>query len=207
MCSITELKCSLQYCAEHIEENGLFFPTQNLLQSAVVAYREGEAIDLCTDILARVEVDASWPWQIRWSNEGHFHLSGTVNTHNCRIWDTKNSRTFQEIPPHSPKVSVWYGFTATFIIGPFFFEENTHNGPVTGTVTARRYRKHAFVLPQIQQLQFLDSVTFMHDRATPYIGLCVQQFLRHYFTYDRVINRSFPTIWPPRSPDLNPFDF
>ncbi|GFT16004.1 uncharacterized protein TNCV_3315611 [Trichonephila clavipes] len=29
--------------------------------------------------LARVEVDASWPWKILWSDEAHFHLSGTVN--------------------------------------------------------------------------------------------------------------------------------
>ncbi|GBN16423.1 hypothetical protein AVEN_126506-1 [Araneus ventricosus] len=35
--------------------------------------------------LARVEVDASWPRQILWSDEAHFHLRGTVNTHNCRI--------------------------------------------------------------------------------------------------------------------------
>ncbi|GFX25433.1 uncharacterized protein TNCV_1424171 [Trichonephila clavipes] len=87
--------------------------------------------------LARVEVDASWPWKILWCDEAHFHLSGTVNTHNCRIWDTENPRTFQEIPLHSPKVTVWCGFTATFILGPLFFEETTRNGPVTCTVTAR----------------------------------------------------------------------
>ncbi|GFU79430.1 uncharacterized protein TNCV_871991 [Trichonephila clavipes] len=88
--------------------------------------------------LARVEVDASWPWKILWSDEVHFHLSGTVNIHNCRIWDTENPRTFQEIPLHSPKVTVWCGFTATFILGSFFFEETTRNGPVTCTVTAKR---------------------------------------------------------------------
>ncbi|GFV48877.1 uncharacterized protein TNCV_1342861 [Trichonephila clavipes] len=90
--------------------------------------------------LARVEVDASWPWKILWSDEAHFHLSGTVNTHNCHILDTENPRTFQDIPLHSPKVTVWCGFTATFILGPFFFEETTRNGPVTPTVTARRYK-------------------------------------------------------------------
>ena len=41
---------SLQYGAEHIEENGAFFPRQNSSQSAAVAYRQGEAIDLCIDI-------------------------------------------------------------------------------------------------------------------------------------------------------------
>ncbi|GFX95952.1 uncharacterized protein TNCV_2085321 [Trichonephila clavipes] len=84
-----------------------------------------------------VEVDASWPWKILWSDEAHFHLSGTVNTHNCRIWDTENPRTFQDIPLHSPKVTVWCGFTAKFILGPFLFEKTTRNGPVTCTVMAR----------------------------------------------------------------------
>ena len=105
--------------------------------------------------LARVEVDASWSWQILWSNEAHFHISGTVNTHNCRIWDAKNPRTFQEIDLHSPKVTVCCGFKATFIIEPFFFEENARNGAATGTVTAKRYRNilENFVIPEIQQRQ------------------------------------------------------
>ncbi|GFW84945.1 uncharacterized protein TNCV_682331 [Trichonephila clavipes] len=159
--------------------------------------------------LARVEVDASWPWKILWSDEEHFHLSGTVNTHNCRICDTENPRTFQEIPLHSPKVTVWCGFTATFVLGPFFFEETTCNGPVTCTVTARRYKNmlENFVAPQMLQHQCLDSITFMQDGAPPHIGLCVQQFLRQHVSNDRVISRAFPTAWPPRSPDLNPCDF
>ncbi|GFU26599.1 uncharacterized protein TNCV_1837271 [Trichonephila clavipes] len=142
-------------------------------------------------------------------DEAHFHLSGTVNTHNCRIWDTENPHTFQEIPLHSPKVTVWCGFTATFILGPFFFEETTLNGPVTYTVTARRYKNmlENFVAPQMLQHQCLDSITFMQDGAPPHIGLCFQQFLRQHFTNDRVISRAFPTAWPPRSPDLNPCDF
>lgn len=159
--------------------------------------------------LARVEVDASWPWQIMWSDEAHFHLSGTVNTHNCRIWDTTNPRTFQEIPLHSPKVTVWCGFTATFILGPFFFEEVTPNGLQTCTVTANRYKRmlETFVVPHLQQRQCLDTITFMQDGAPPHIGLPVQQFLRQHFTNDRIISRAFPTTWPSRSPDLNPCDF
>ena len=47
----------------------------------------------------------------------------------------------------------------------------------------------------------------MQNGAPPHIGLCVQQFLWKHFINDRVISRAFPTIWPPRSPDLNPCDF
>ncbi|GFV37059.1 uncharacterized protein TNCV_2382061 [Trichonephila clavipes] len=153
--------------------------------------------------LAKVEVDASWPWKILWSDEAHFHLSGTVNTH------TENPRTFQEISLHSPKVTVWCGFTATFILGPSFFEETTLNGPVTCTVTARRYKNmlENFVASQMLQHQCLDSITFIQDGAPPHIGLYMQQFLWQHFTNDRVISRAFPIAWPPRSSDLNPCDF
>ncbi|GFX88480.1 uncharacterized protein TNCV_2279481 [Trichonephila clavipes] len=186
-----------------------FFPYKIRHNQQLMANDREKRLTFALTFLARVKVDASWPWKILWSDEAHFHLSGTVNTHNCRIWDTESPRAFQEIPLHSPKVTVWCGFTATFILGPLFFEETTRNGPVTCTVTARRYKNmlENFEAPQMLQHQCLDSITFMQDGALPQIGLCVQQFLRQHFTNDRVNSRAFPTAWPPRTPDLNPCDF
>ncbi|GFX42303.1 uncharacterized protein TNCV_110231 [Trichonephila clavipes] len=157
-----------------------FFPYKIRHNQQLMANDREKRLTFALTFLARVEVNASWPWKILWSDEAHFHLSGTVNTHNCRIWDTENPCTFQEIPLHSPKVTVWCGFTATFILGPFFFEETTRNGPLTCTVTARRYKNmlENFVASQMLQHQCLDSITFMQDGAPPHIGLCVQQFLR-----------------------------
>ncbi|GBL92848.1 hypothetical protein AVEN_4549-1 [Araneus ventricosus] len=40
--------------------------------------------------LARMEVDNSWPWNILWADEAHFHLQGSVNTQKCRIWAREN---------------------------------------------------------------------------------------------------------------------
>ncbi|GFV56093.1 uncharacterized protein TNCV_935471 [Trichonephila clavipes] len=94
--------------------------------------------------LARVEVDASWPWKILWSDEAHFHLSETVNTHNCRIWDTENPRTFQEIPLHSPKVTVWCRFTATFIhFWTFLFRRDYSQWPCDLHRDGQEVQKHA----------------------------------------------------------------
>ncbi|GFV57924.1 uncharacterized protein TNCV_2801901 [Trichonephila clavipes] len=85
-----------------------FFPYKIRHNQQLMANDREKRLTFALTFLARVEVDASWPWKILWSNEAHFHVSGTVNTHNCRIWDTENPRTFQEIPLHSPKVSlVW----------------------------------------------------------------------------------------------------
>ncbi|KFM62865.1 hypothetical protein X975_09651, partial [Stegodyphus mimosarum] len=69
--------------------------------------------------LARMEVDAAWPWNILWTDEAHFNLNGQVNTHNCRIWASENQRAIHQVPLNPPKVTVWCGFTATFVIVPY----------------------------------------------------------------------------------------
>ncbi|GBM74571.1 hypothetical protein AVEN_151023-1 [Araneus ventricosus] len=45
----------------------------------------------------------------------------------------------QQLPLHSQKVKPWCEFTAAFIVGPFFFEENSPSGPVTYTDNGTRY--------------------------------------------------------------------
>ena len=52
------------------------------------------------------------------------------------------------------------------------------------------------IVPQMQQRQYLKSITFMQDGAASHIGVCVQQFLLQHFTNDRVISHAFPTTWP-----------
>ncbi|GBL89158.1 hypothetical protein AVEN_255278-1 [Araneus ventricosus] len=86
-----------------------------------------------------MEVDNAWPWNILWTDEAHFYLQGSVNTQNCRIWARENPFQMQPLPLHSQNVTVWYGFTAAFIIGPFFFEDIGPSGPVTCTVNGTRY--------------------------------------------------------------------
>ncbi|GFX71239.1 uncharacterized protein TNCV_3410091 [Trichonephila clavipes] len=47
----------------------------------------------------------------------------------------------------------------------------------------------------------------MQDGAPPHITRCVKNVFKHHFTKERVTNRQFLHLWPPRSPDLNPCDF
>ncbi|GFW81413.1 uncharacterized protein TNCV_377611 [Trichonephila clavipes] len=61
------------------------------------------------EFLARLEGDPEWPWNILWTDEAHFHLDGSVNTHNCRIWETDSPHSILRVPLHSPKVTVWCG--------------------------------------------------------------------------------------------------
>ncbi|GFU34079.1 uncharacterized protein TNCV_3198901 [Trichonephila clavipes] len=66
-----------------------FFPYKICHNQQLMANDREKRLTFALTFLARVEVAASWPWKILWSDKVHFHLSGTVNTHNCRIWDTK----------------------------------------------------------------------------------------------------------------------
>ncbi|GBM60296.1 hypothetical protein AVEN_81653-1 [Araneus ventricosus] len=46
----------------------------------------------------------------------------------------------------------------------------------------------------------------MQDGAPPHIATPMKQLLNLHFGNDRNISRHFPTVWPPRSPALNPCD-
>ena len=105
-----------------------------------------------------MQADATWPWQILWGDEAQFHLNGGINSRNCLIWAAKNPHACMEEPLHSPKVIVWCGFIASFIIGSYFYEENGESGPVTWTGFATEYEDmlQNVTIPQLQQGRCLD---------------------------------------------------
>ena len=90
------------------------------------------------EFLDRLEVDSEWPWNILWTDEVHFHLDGSVNTHNCRIWQPKNPHSILQVPLQSANLTVCCGFTAAFIFGQYFFDELTARGPITYSITGKR---------------------------------------------------------------------
>ena len=59
------------------------------------------------------------------SDDALFHLGGYVDKQNCRIWDLKNPKMIFEKPLYSQRVTVWCGFLAGGIIGPYFFLNET----------------------------------------------------------------------------------
>ncbi|GFX94717.1 transposable element tc3 transposase [Trichonephila clavipes] len=193
---------AIEKLALQVEED----KSSNVLASTSV--RSVEEALICL-FLARLEVDPEWPWNILWTDEAHFHLDGSVNTHNCRIWETDNPHSTLRVPLHSPKVTVWCGFSASFIHGPYFLEELGSRGTVTCSITGQRYASllRNKIIPDLQARQCLSRIIFMQDGAPPHITHCVTDVLKHHFTEDCVMSRRFRHLWPPRSPDLNPCDF
>jgi hypothetical protein len=159
---------------------------------------------------SKIERNPTWVFNILWTDEAHFSLHGNVNTHNCRIWATCNPREYTQHPLHSPKVTVWCGFTGSFILGPFFFETQCPvNGWKTATVNAQRYLTllREKVVPCLRERDALSTITFMQDGATSHTATPVKAFLIQTFGEDKIISRGCRFPWPPRSPDLTPADF
>lgn len=104
--------------------------------------------DFANLVFNKMEEQHDWLHTVLWTDEAHFTLSGAVNTHNCRVWTTENPHAFVEVPLQQPKVTVWCGFTADFIIGPFFFRGSHTDGfqnsfchwsAICSTVTEQHY--------------------------------------------------------------------
>ncbi|GFX00260.1 transposable element tc3 transposase [Trichonephila clavipes] len=144
-----------------------------------------------------------------WTDEEPFHLDGSVNTHNCQIWESDNPHSTLQVPLHSPKVTVWCGFSTSFILGPYFFEEIGAGGPVTCYITGQRYASllRNKIIPDLQAHQCFSRIIFLQDGIPPHITRCVKDVLKHHFTEERMISRQIRHLWPPRSPDLNTCDF
>ncbi|GFV49209.1 uncharacterized protein TNCV_237431 [Trichonephila clavipes] len=116
--------------------------------------------------------DDDWLSNLLWTDEAHFTLRGSVNTHNCRIWATENPRTVVETPLHDEKVTVWVGFTTSTVIEPFFFEEIVYSGFVTATVMGERYADmlQNRIIPSLADKHLLERMIFMQDGAPPNIA-------------------------------------
>ena len=91
------------------------------------------------------------PNNLPMTDEAHFHLSGSVNKQNMRYWSPVNPKELDEMPLHSPEVTVWCGVGAFGIVGTYFFENDNKE---TVTVNSERYvtMLEGFVEPQLRRL-------------------------------------------------------
>ena len=156
-------------------------------------------LDFAEWFLEQKSLDSDFANKILWSDEAHFSLDCSVYTRNCYIWAPVNPHAFVTKSTHPKRLTVWCGFTASFIIGPFFFET---------TVNQESYLemlKH-FLVPKLRSKRLLRKIIFQQDGAPPHIANSVRAFLENTFQ-ERIISRYYPWKWPARSPDLAPCDY
>ena len=76
-----------------------------------------------------------------------FNLMGKW-TQNCQIWSAENPPVIHEKPLHAQQATVWCGFWAGGVIGPYFFENEAGNG-VTVNAVCYRNMVTEFLWPQL----------------------------------------------------------
>lgn len=155
-------------------------------------------------VLERLEENPNFGRKIIFSDEAHFWMNGYVNKQNCRIWDDANPHEIHQVELHPKKVTVWCGFWAGGIIGPFFFENDVGEAI---TVNGERYRRMItdLFLPALDDMG-LDDMWFQQDGATCHTADATMNILQQRFA-GMVISRRGDVNWPPRSCDLTPLDF
>ena len=120
-----------------------------------------------------------------------------------RHWSATDPNVLLETPLHPQQVTVWCGFHAGGVIGPYFFvDENDRHVTVNG----ERYRcmMEDYLWPELDELDIKD-MWFQHGGATSHTARVTIDLLKGIFG-ERVISRSCPVEWPPRSCDLTPLD-
>lgn len=159
--------------------------------------------NLCENMLEQIAPEAAFFS----SDEAHFHLCGAVNKQNFRYWAESNPQIIQEIPLHSPKLTVWCAISQFGVIGPYFFEEDG----VTVTVNSERYvaMLQNYLQPRMEEIienEGLGVVWFQQDGATAHTARISLNILRHMFP-GRLVSLRGDLGWPARSPDLSICDF
>ena len=89
-----------------------------------------QMVTFATWLKSKTASDPNFFQRVWFSDEAHFHLTGQVNSQNCRLWASNLPDIVLETPPHSPGVTVWCAMSSSGIIGPFLFED-------AGTATLR----------------------------------------------------------------------
>ena len=134
--------------------------------------------------MERLTADDNFAKKIIFSDEAHFHWTGFVNKHNCRFWGNENPRIMQEREMHPLKATVWCGFWAGGVFGPFFFEDDgnavTINGERYRNMLATQFR------PKLENMA-IDNLWFQQDGATCHTSRQTVTLLRDKFQ-NRVIS-------------------
>ena len=107
-------------------------------------------------------------------------------------WGETNPHAVAPVPLFDAKVTVWCDITATFVLGPFFFEETTPTGPATCSVTDSRYAAMLKnnVLPELRRRNALNDIVWMQDGAPPHIAKSARKVLEQHYG-DRITHSIF----------------
>ena len=148
-CAAVELEISRLSIQRMLRKDIKAFPYKLQTVHKLEEEDNDRRVEMCKTLLYLYENAPSILDNIWFSDEAIFHLSGRVNRHNTRIWGTENPKVIEEKERDSPKHVVWCAISASGIIGPYFFCNDTRR---TTTVTGKNYLEmlQKFFLPELR---------------------------------------------------------
>ncbi|PNF43528.1 hypothetical protein B7P43_G03919 [Cryptotermes secundus] len=172
-------------------------PHRRQLVQALTNDDKRKRMEFCDSMLEKME-DENFISRLIFSDEATFHLSGTVNRHNVRIWGTEHQHETAEHERDSPKVNVFCAVSQDKLYGPFFFGGNT----VTGQPYLDMLQNWLFTSLQADSHDFI----FQQDGAPPHWHLMVRVLLNEKVPQQWIGRKGAQDLalcaWPARSPDL-----
>ncbi|XP_071576406.1 uncharacterized protein [Temnothorax nylanderi] len=83
-------------------------------------------ICFCARMMDLIDASPNFPYQIVFTDEATFTLTGEVNNQNFRLWSDENPNWVREShTPYPQKINVWCGMIDAYVIGPFFFRKTS----------------------------------------------------------------------------------
>lgn len=129
-------------------------------------------------------------------DEAYFTLTEAFNKQNSRMWCESRPFDWIETPLHDVKIHVWCAISARRIYGPFYFSDSVNQHNYLAML-------QNFFWPKLLRTLNYQKYYFAQDGATAHTANAVQNWLQSKFG-SKFLHKS---MWPPRSPDLNPCDY
>ena len=85
--------------------------------------------DFCKKVKGMISSKELDPGNIIFTDESHVYLTSPPNKQNTRLWLSKKPEIRSQVPLHSEKVTVWCGFNAKQVFGPFFMKTQKQEKP------------------------------------------------------------------------------
>ena len=132
------------------------------------------------------------------SDEAPCHVSGYVNTQNCRYWAPNNPHELHERAVHSATVTVRCAVYSHGVVGPYYFENAKRR---TVTVNTERYKVmlETFLCIESHPGQ-QDLLWFQQDGATAHTAEISLQVLWTLFPGRLISHFRDITCLPPSPP-------
>ena len=170
---------------------------------SITAMDKRKRKQFCVDMQEKLEED-EFMKRLVFRDEETFLTNDKVNEHNVRIWGEKNHHATVEHVRNSPKVIVICVITKKQVYGPFFFERN-----VTGD--AYLHILQNWLMDELKVSEHEDTI-FQQDGAPSPWKLTVRAYINEHLRGRRIgrgagDGDNVLLKWPPRSPNMTPFDF